>query len=74
MASQALDELDTKDKERGAIAKNQSITSKNLHRLQSEMQEWTIEKLMEYYEDQSNPSYYRTEALIIAQEKERESE
>ena len=40
MASQALDELDTKDKERGAIAKNQSITSKNLHRLQSEMQEW----------------------------------
>ena len=43
-------------------------------RLKSEMQEWTIEKLMEYYEDQSNPSYYRTEALIIAQEKERESE
>ena len=43
-------------------------------RLKSEMREWTIEKLMEYYEDQSNPSYYRTEALIIAQEKERESE
>ena len=43
-------------------------------RLRSEMQEWTIEKLMEYYEDQSNPSYYRTEALIVAEEKERESE
>ena len=40
MATQALDELDTADKEHGALAKNQSLTSKNLHRLQSEMQEW----------------------------------
>lgn len=40
MATQAIDEIDNKDRERGAIAKNQSITNKNLHRLQSEMQEW----------------------------------
>ena len=33
LASQAVNELDNKDRETSALAKNQSITSKNLSRL-----------------------------------------
>lgn len=40
LAKEAIDELDFKDKEKSALAKNKSITSKNLQRLQQEMQEW----------------------------------